>query len=112
MWQSVEIARHQPMLDRAIAQIPQWNQTFSVLPISQLLCHLPAGQPLPSNLEDSQQKQLRLWGKTQNLIDISFLMLKAAAFRQDYPRTSPRWQADILVQGQQILTSPYPSPSE
>ena len=112
LWRSAGVCRQQSMLDQAIAQIQQSKQEFLTLPISQLLSHLPVGQPLHLNLEDSQQNQLRLGAETQNLIDISFLLLKAVAFRQDYPQTLPSWQLHTLVQGQPIWISPHPSPLE
>jgi L-aspartate oxidase len=111
VWQSAGICRQQPLLNQAIARIQHWHQEFYTLPISQLLYHLPFGQFLHLNLEDFQQKQLRLWGETQNLLDISTLMLKAAAFRtesrgghyrQDFPQTSRDWQVHTLIQGEHI----------
>jgi L-aspartate oxidase len=121
VWQSAGICRQQPTLNQAITQVQQWHQEFFALPMSQLLSHLPFGQPLHLNLEDPQQKQLRLWGETQNLLDISALILRAAAFRtesrgghyrQDFHETSRCWQVHTLIQGEHICKSSHPFSAE
>ncbi|MGB7426258.1 MAG: hypothetical protein WA933_00460 [Microcoleaceae cyanobacterium] len=71
------------------------------------------------NLESFQQKQLRLWGETQNLLDIGDIMLKAAAFRiesrggyycPDNPQADPGWQSHTLIQGEQMWKSSHRLP--
>lgn len=106
MWQSAGICRSEEVLEDAIAQVEIWRQQFTSLPLSQYLLSLPPNQNAALNLPNASL-QIRTWGETQNLLDVAYLILKSAAFRQesrgghyrlDYPQTSPEWQAHTLVQ--------------
>ncbi len=103
MWQSAGISREAGSLEDAIAQIATWRQEFSELPLSRsLLQSLKSG----SALSVSEVALVRLWAETRNLLDVAWLILKSAAFRQesrgghyrsDFPQSDPSWQAHTLV---------------
>ncbi|HEY9627492.1 MAG TPA: L-aspartate oxidase [Coleofasciculaceae cyanobacterium] len=110
MWQSAGICREQSVLETAIAQIQAWRQEFASLPISQILltrspqAALSLPDPLPA------MPTLRTWAETRNLLDVAYLMLKSAAFRQesrgghyrlDYPQTQTDWQAHTIVESEE-----------
>jgi L-aspartate oxidase len=57
-------------------------------------------------LENLEEEKLRTWSETRNLLDIAYLILKSALFRQesrgghyrlDYPDTLPEWQVHTLI---------------
>ena len=90
----------------AIAQIAQQRSCFEALSMSSVL-HQALTQPkcYPLAIE---METLRLWTETRNLLDLAWLILKSAHFRQesrgghyreDYPETDPAWQVHTLVQG-------------
>ncbi|MBD0267524.1 MAG: L-aspartate oxidase [Cyanobacteria bacterium Co-bin8] len=109
IWQSAGICREQNRLMAAIAQVQTWREAWHQAPLAQALQNLPPGQPLL--LADPEMDSLlRIWGELTNLFDIAWLILQSAAFRtesrgghfrNDYPQTSPDWQAHTLVQGDQ-----------
>jgi L-aspartate oxidase len=113
MWQGAGICRSGSGLTAAIATVEQWRQQFAQLPTSRLLAHClshPATYPLPPI-----GFSLRQWGETRNLLDLAWLILKSALFRQesrgghyreDYPQPSAAWQVHTLVQGDRWWTEP------
>ncbi|MEB3356510.1 MAG: L-aspartate oxidase [Synechococcales bacterium] len=120
MWRSAGISRHQAALEEAIAQLTEWRTDFTRLPLTQSLSALtPDGGegviPVePPDSPDSMHGAIRIWSETRNLLDIAFLILKSAAFRQesrgghfrsDFPAAEPHWQVHTLVQHGKIFTS-------
>ena len=106
MWQAAGICREQSVLAAAINQVKLWQTEFNELPISQLLTNLPPLQSL--NIPDNiTEKDLRIWGETQNLLDIALLILTGAImrtesrgghYRSDFSQIDSRWQLHTLVQ--------------
>ncbi len=105
MWQSAGICREQQVLDAALAQVEQWRDQFTQLPLSQALLNLEPAQAVKIPVQ--ADRHLRVWAETRNLLDIAALILKSAAFRTesrgghyrlDYPDTDPSWQVHTLVQ--------------
>ncbi len=115
MWQGAGICRNGPALETAISTVEQWRQQFAQLPTSRLLAQClanPGVYPLPS---PPPLLTLRQWGETRNLLDLAWLVLKSALFRQesrgghyreDYPQLSPDWQVHTLVQRDTLWTAP------
>ena len=113
VWQSAGICREQKGLTTAIAQVEVWQQEFAALPLSQFLLNLPPAQSVNFALPDND-RQLRLWAETRNLLDVAYLILKSAVFRTesrgghyrlDYPQPNPSWQVHTLVQKDEFWKS-------
>ncbi len=107
MWQAAGICREQATLNDGIKQVKLWQAEFNALAISQLLTQLTPLQSLDLPNEFTE-RDLRTWGETRNLLDISLLILTSAAmrtesrgghYRSDFPDIDPAWQAHTLVQG-------------
>lgn len=112
MWHSAGICRTQSHLETAIAEVETWRQIFEQLPSSQYLTTIPKGQTVQL-VENLEEEKLRTWSETRNLLDIAYLILKSALFRQesrgghyrlDYPETSPEWQVHTLINGDRWRT--------
>jgi len=112
MWQAAGICRTQQPLTQAIAQVSTWQMQFQGLALTQALTAIQPGQTLCLTTPLAEG-QLRCWSETRNLLDIAYLILKSALFRQesrgghyrlDFPATQPEWQAHTLVQGAQWFT--------
>lgn len=106
MWHSAGICRRGDVLESAIAQVAKWREEFATLEVSKYLLNLQPGQIVEFTLPSSDQ-QLRIWRETYNLLDVGYLILKSAAFREesrgghyriDFPRSDPHWQVHTLVQ--------------
>jgi len=113
MWQAAGICRSQDVLDHAIAQVEIWIQEFNNLPISQYLLHLQPAENVYFPLENANT-ELKTWGETRNLLDVAFLILKSAAFRQesrgghyrlDFPQSDALWQVHTLVEKNHLSKS-------
>lgn len=113
MWQSAGICREQRSLEEAIAQVETWQQELASLPLSKFLSDLKPGSTVPVNILNADQ-QLRVWGETRNLLDISSLILKSAAFRTesrgghyriDYPQPDDNWKSHTQLQNKHLWRS-------
>lgn len=109
MWNSAGISRTQHLLETAIAQVQQWQGVLRP----------PGGYPPPQwgpeprvyGLANSHQGQaLKQWIEVRNLVDVAYLILKSAHFRQesrgghyrqDYPESDRHWQGHTLITGEQ-----------
>jgi L-aspartate oxidase len=107
VWQSAGICRTGETLQQAIAQMEQWQQAYTALPLSRWLQQVMAC-PMHYTLPPEQEPELRAWAETRNLLAVAELILKSAAFRcesrgghyrLDFPETDPHWQVHTLVQG-------------
>ncbi|MFM7382806.1 MAG: FAD-binding protein, partial [Microcystaceae cyanobacterium] len=112
MWQAAGICRTQQPLTQAIAQVSTWQIQFQGLALTQALTAIQPGQALCLTTPLAEG-QLRGWSETRNLLDIAYLILKSALFREesrgghyrlDFPTTRPEWQVHTLVQGAQWFT--------
>ncbi|MFM7578632.1 MAG: hypothetical protein ACKO5Q_17085, partial [Microcystaceae cyanobacterium] len=112
MWQAAGICRTQQPLTQAIAQVSTWQIQFQGLALTQALTAIQPGQTLCLTTPLAEG-QLRGWSETRNLLDIAYLILKSALFREesrgghyrlDFPTTRPEWQVHTLVQGAQWFT--------
>ena len=106
VWQSAGICREESSLKGAISVIESFREEFAELKLSKFLfsIHPPLSAKLKS---DDTQKQLLLWTQVHNLLDIAYLILKSAAYRNesrgghyrlDSPQTNSDWQVHTLVQ--------------
>lgn len=102
IWQSAGICRDAPTLMAALAQVKTWREE-----LPQNLQDL--SPPTPVELEsEAMQTYLWQWGELRNLLDIAYLILKSALFReesrgghyrQDYPQPDPAWQMHTVICG-------------
>ncbi|WP_420805896.1 FAD-binding protein [Neosynechococcus sphagnicola] len=114
IWQGAGICRQLLDLQRAIAQVTDWRQSFAAFPLSQFLASLPPGVSWELPADPEPAASLRYWGETQNLLDIADGILQSALFRTesrgshyrlDYPHTQTSWQVHTLVQGDRLWQS-------
>jgi L-aspartate oxidase len=114
MWQSAGICRTGEVLESAIAQVNFWREELATFEISHYLLNLSPMQSVKFEFTNAEQ-QLRTVAETLNLLDITYLILKSAAWRTesrgghyriDYPHTSPSWQVHTMVQGDRIWSVP------
>lgn len=113
VWQNAGICRDQTHLESAIAQLAEMRHQWERQPINQIIQNLapPQAIQLPS---PASVTQLKTWGELRNLLDIAWLILKSADFRQesrgghfrsDFPQTEAAWRVHTVVQGEQWLRS-------
>jgi L-aspartate oxidase len=114
VWQSAGICRNGRSLQQAIEQVEQWRQQFADLPLSQTLSQLEPAQVFA--IAPAAAQQIREWSETRNLLDVAYLILKSAAFRQesrgghyreDFPQTDSEWQVHTLLQGDRCWRSDW-----
>jgi len=104
VWQGAGICRHAQTMAESIQAIARLHDRFEALPVTQaLLDFLEQGSEGQSEIS---QDHLRLWSETRNLLDLAYLILKSAAFREesrgghyreDFPTPDPAWQVHTLV---------------
>ncbi|NER82851.1 MAG: L-aspartate oxidase [Leptolyngbya sp. SIO1D8] len=116
VWQGAGISRHEDGMLAAIVQVEQQRANFDDLQISRSL-HQMLTQP-GSYAISVAPDDLRLWTETRNLLDLAWMILKSAHFRQesrgghyrkDYPETDLAWQVHTLVQGDRWWKAPLNS---
>ncbi len=114
VWQSAGIVREQTKLDRAIAQVTQWQTEFRQLPASKVL------MPFSPNDRASFQTEadfhhIRAWSELYNLLTVAQLLLTSAAFRtesrgghyrSDYPETRSDWRFHTVIAGDRWSKAP------
>lgn len=113
VWQSAGICREETTLRQAIEQFQTWRREFGHLALSQKLkiwLRTPPDRislPQTLSISDEPVSLIRLWGETQNLLQIGDLILKSSAFRTesrgghyrtDHPKTESDWQVHTLVE--------------
>ncbi|ELR96713.1 L-aspartate oxidase [Gloeocapsa sp. PCC 73106] len=114
MWESAGICRTGASLEKAIAQVEIWRQELRTNPLSQYLLESFPQENLVFTSAEAES-QIRLYAETFNLLDVGYLILKSAAFREesrgghyrvDYPETLDAWQVHTLIQGERWFTAP------
>lgn len=112
VWKSAGICREAAVLTSALEQVKLWRSQLEKLKISHYVLGLSPGQAV---IFDSPLApiQLKSCAETLNLLDIAYLILKSALFRQesrgghyriDYPQSSPEWIVHTLICGEQWWT--------
>ncbi|MEY2984243.1 MAG: L-aspartate oxidase [Cyanobacteriota bacterium] len=105
MWQAAGICRRAEALKRAIAQVQQWRSDWQKLPLSQKLLNLPSGITINLDLPDSRTS-IQCWAEVWNLLDVAYLILNSALFRQesrgghyrvDFPHPYPEWRCHTVI---------------
>lgn len=113
MWQSAGICRTASRLNEALLMVTQWCKELDAKPLSQCLLNVTPAETLTFTHPEAQS-QIRLYAETRNLLDIAYLILKSAVFREesrgghyriDYPQTSEAWQVHTLIQGDRCWQS-------
>ena len=113
MLHSAGIARSQEILERAIAQVGFWREKLATLDVAKYLRDLKPNRAIQFPAPNAE-KQLRIAAETLNLVDVSYLILKSAAwrtesrgghYRHDYPQASSNWQFHTLIQSDRIYSS-------
>jgi L-aspartate oxidase len=114
VWQSAGIVREQTKLDRAIAQVAQWQTEFHQLPASKVLIPFNPNDRASFRTE-SDFHHIRAWSELYNLLTVAQLLLKSAAFRtesrgghyrSDYPDTLETWRLHTVIKGDRWSTAP------
>ncbi|MGL5510316.1 MAG: L-aspartate oxidase, partial [Microcoleaceae cyanobacterium] len=116
LWQSAGICREAQSLETAIDQLTDWRNLFNQMEITKIIASLTPQQIIDWDMSDQQHiRNLKIWGETRNLLDISYTILKSSLFREesrgghfrtDYPNTSANWQLHTLITDQQWFKSP------
>ena len=105
IWDGAGICRTQTGLEQAIAQVEQWREQIAKTAIIQLILNIVPTQNYQLTTDNLEQ-QLKLTAETLNLLDIGYLILKSAEFRQesrgghyrlDYPHINKAWQCHTLI---------------
>ncbi|NES82526.1 MAG: L-aspartate oxidase [Moorea sp. SIO2B7] len=113
MWHSAGISRSQELLENAIAQVSFWREKLTTSDLGQYLRKLTPNETITFQ-SPSAEKQLKIAAETLNLVEVSYLILKSAAwrtesrgghYRRDYPQPSSNWQFHTLIQGDNIWKS-------
>ncbi|MCH9056642.1 L-aspartate oxidase [Synechococcus sp. PCC 6716] len=112
IWQSAGICRDAPTLMAALTQVKTWRDQMPT----------PLQHRLPQHSVElgsaAIQTYLWQWGELRNLLDIAYLILKSALFReesrgghyrQDYPQPDPAWQMHTLICGDRWQKAPIQS---
>lgn len=109
MWQSAGICRTANILEQAISTVVDWRSQMHNLSLGRYVTDLSPQQQF--KLPDAQAAaQLKLYAETLNLLDISYLILRSAAFRSesrgghyrvDYPQANYNWQVHTVIQSEQ-----------
>ncbi len=112
VWDCAGICRTKEELDAGLAQVEAWREEVTDFDISQFFL---GNFVYPIQLKQPEaEQQLRCAGEILNLLDVAYLVLKSALFRQesrgghfrsDYPRSRPEWQVHTLIQGQEWTMS-------
>ncbi|MGF1460977.1 MAG: L-aspartate oxidase [Leptolyngbyaceae cyanobacterium] len=111
VWQGAGISRDGNTLAQTQIQIARLRSQFDALLISQALVDT-LRQPVATC--DMPLASLRLWTEVRNLLDLAYLILRSAAFREesrgghyraDFHQTPPHWQVHSLVVGDHWQTS-------
>jgi L-aspartate oxidase len=106
MWQSAGICREKESLETALTIVKSWQKFFAELSLTQFLLNLSPHQFVTFSFPDTPQK-LQLWAETRNLLDIAYLILNSASFREesrgghyrlDYPESEIKWLVHTMVQ--------------
>ncbi|MEO1669646.1 MAG: L-aspartate oxidase [Cyanobacteria bacterium J06631_2] len=114
MWQSAGICRTADTMNQAISTVVDWRSQMYNLPLSKYVINLSPQQQFKL-LNSQAEAQLKLYAETLNLLDISYLILRSAAFRSesrgghyrvDYPQTADSWQVHTVIQTEQWQKSP------
>lgn len=108
VWDTAGISRTETELAHGLAQVEAWRQEVATLTIAKFL----QGETVAAAIQFSDpeaEQQLRCAGETFNLLDVAYLVLKSALFRQesrgghyraDYPHSRPEWQVHTLIQNE------------
>ena len=109
LWKSAGICREAASLQEAMVQVQQWQQLEAAFPLAQQMGHL---QPMQSYCVSSEAAAWLLeWGELRNLLEVSQLILKSAAFRcesrgghyrSDFPQMQSQWMGHTLIQGDRL----------
>jgi len=106
MWQAAGICRDGKTLETAIAQVKHWRTDWQRLNLSQQLLNLPTGMAV--TLESPTSREIiQCWAEVWNLLDVAYLILTSARFRQesrgghyrvDFPQSETHWQCHTVIQ--------------
>jgi len=108
VWDTAGISRTEAELAHGLAQVEAWRQEVVTLTIAKFLQGETVAAGIQFSFSDPQaEQQLRCAGETFNLLDVAYLVLKSALFRQesrgghyraDYPHSRREWQVHTLIQ--------------
>jgi L-aspartate oxidase len=105
VWDYAGICRTEEELTSGLAQVKAWREEVAMFEIANFF-HRQSPHSIQFEQPEAEQ-QLRWAGETFNLLDVAYLVLKSALFRQesrgghfraDYPRSRSEWQVHTLIQ--------------
>lgn len=112
MWENAGISRQGKWLELALEQVNDWREMLASLKIVEFLVNLSPQQRIQLDSTDAEE-QLRMVAEMLNLLDLSYLILRSAVwrnesrgghYRSDYPQTSEDWEVHTLVHGYSLNT--------
>lgn len=111
VWEGAGICRTKVSLESSIEQIISWRHQLQSLAICQWLTQLSPRQTYELTSPKGED-YLKLTAETINLIDVAYLIVKSALFREesrgghyrlDYPNSEDNWLSHTLVQNEHWL---------
>jgi L-aspartate oxidase len=105
VWQSAGICRTASVMETAIDRIEIWRSQLIALDLARYILDLPSSQRVQLSSSNAES-QLRLYAETLNLLDIAYLIVKSALFRNesrgghyriDYPNSLTEWEVHTVV---------------
>jgi L-aspartate oxidase len=118
VWEGAGISRQAAGMEAAIAQVRTWQSQFAGLSMTQTLLGCLTQSKISA--VPWAPSTLRLWSEVRNLLDLAWLILQSALFREesrgghyreDYPQTDPAWRVHTLVQGDRWWSAPLQADS-
>ncbi len=113
MWDCAGICRKKYLLESGIEKISLWRDKLQGLELSKYLSRLSPNHMVKFHASNAEER-LRFYAETINLVDIAYLILKSAAFREesrgghfreDFPNTLSRWEVHTLISGENLSKS-------
>jgi L-aspartate oxidase len=113
VWHSAGISRSRDILIAAIERVALWRDRLLSMPAADYSLHLAPTVSIEfGSIELAEISKIH--AETLNLVEIAYLILKSANFREesrgghyrlDFPQTSPDWQVHTLVSGDRCFKS-------
>ena len=113
VWQTAGVYRSRSTLKQGLADLQAWQSEVAQFDLTRCLRQLNPGQPVQFDPAIAPSELITAV-ETLNLLEVSALMLKSAAFREesrgghfrvDIPKPDPQWHCHTLIEGDRITTA-------
>ncbi|MEM6593099.1 MAG: L-aspartate oxidase, partial [Cyanobacteria bacterium P01_C01_bin.73] len=110
VWQTAGVYRSRSTLKQGLADLQAWQSEVAQFDLTRCLRQLNPGQPVQFDPAIAPSELITAV-ETLNLLEVSALMLKSAAFREesrgghfrvDFPKPDPQWHCHTLIEGDRI----------